>query len=60
MPAYDEFKKEIQTLMEQGQSFDQALNTLKETSTRYEELGNKSDQMLKLKHKIILEMKNIQ
>lgn len=59
MPAHDELKKEIQTLMEQGYNFDEALNTLKEISTKYEELANKSDQMLKIKHKIILEMKNI-
>lgn len=59
MPAHDEFKKEIQTLMEQGQSFDEAWNTVKETSAIYEEFANKSDQIVKLKHKIRLEIRNI-
>ncbi len=59
MPAHDEFKKEIQILMEQGKSFDEALNTLIDTNKIYEEFANKSDQILKLKHKIILDVKNI-
>lgn len=63
MAAFDELKKEIQKLIEQGYTsdvaFDIALNTLSETTAEYERLANKADEMLKLKHKIVIEMRNI-
>jgi hypothetical protein len=64
MAAFDELKKEVQKLMEQGYNFDIAFSTavitLQQRIAEYESLANKADEMLKLKHKMIIEMKNIQ
>ncbi len=64
MAAFDELKKEVQKLTEQGYTFDLAFSTavrnLKRRISEYENLANKADEMLKLKHKIRVEMNNIQ
>lgn len=63
MAAFDELKKEVQKFIDQGYDFDTAFSTafyvLRERIVEYEAFANQADEMLKLKHKIIVEINNI-
>ncbi|MDJ0697148.1 hypothetical protein [Mastigocoleus sp. MO_188.B34] len=60
MPAFDELKKKFQKLMEQEENIDIAFDNALKQIKEYEDLANDADKKLKLKHKMIIEMNNIQ